>query len=71
MKNSFSQIGAVLRYSLPCDMREAKSLSEFKRLANLNFCILGIYRIDEKQVLVRLVDLVSFCILFRVVRDYL
>ena len=28
---------AVLWNSLPCDMREAKSLSQFKRLANLNF----------------------------------
>ena len=37
MKNSFSYSGAVLWNSLPCDMREAKSLSQFKRLAHLNF----------------------------------
>ena len=30
MKNSFSYSGAVLWNSLPCDMREAKSLSQFK-----------------------------------------
>ena len=29
MKNSFSYSGAVLWNSLPCDMREAKSLSQF------------------------------------------
>ena len=37
MKNSFSYSGAVLWNSLPCDMREAKSLSQFKRSAHLNF----------------------------------
>ena len=37
MKNSFSYSGAVLWNSLPRDMREAKSLSQFKRLAYLNF----------------------------------
>ena len=37
MKNSFSYSGAVLWNSLPCDMREAKSLSQFKRLGHLNF----------------------------------
>ena len=37
MKNSFSYSGAVLWNSFPCDMREAKSLSHFKRLAHLNF----------------------------------
>ena len=37
MKNSFSYREAVLWNSLPCDMREAKSLSQFKRLAHLNF----------------------------------
>ena len=57
MKNSFSYSGAVLWKSLPCDMREANSLSQFKRLAHLNFwflnyCVLGIHK---KQVLVRLV----------------
>ena len=36
MENSFSYSGAVLWNSLPCDMREAKSLSQFKRLAYLN-----------------------------------
>ena len=55
-KNSFSYSGVVLCNSLPCDMREAKSLSQFKRLAHLNcwffkYCVQGIY---EKQVLVRL-----------------
>ena len=37
MKNSFSYSGAVLWNSLPCDMREAKSLRQFKHLAHLNF----------------------------------
>jgi len=37
MKNSFSYSGAVLWNTLPCDMREAKSLSQFKQLAHLNF----------------------------------
>ena len=37
MKNSFSYSGAVFWNSLPRDMREAKSLSQFKRLAYLNF----------------------------------
>ena len=37
MKNSFSSSGGVLWNSLPCDMREAKSLSQFQRLAYLNF----------------------------------
>ena len=37
MKNSFSYSGAVLWNCLPCDMREANSLSQFKRLAHLNF----------------------------------
>ena len=37
MKNSFSYSGAALWNSLPCDVREAKSLSQFKRLAHLNF----------------------------------
>ena len=37
MKNSFSYSGAVLWNSLPCDMREGKSYSQFKRLAHLNF----------------------------------
>ena len=36
-KNSFSYSGAVIWNSLPRDMREAKSLSQFKRLAYLNF----------------------------------
>ena len=36
MKNRFSYSGAVLWNSLPRDMREAKSLSQFKRLAHLN-----------------------------------
>ena len=35
-KNSFSHSGAVLWNSLPRDMREAKSLSQFKWLAHLN-----------------------------------
>ena len=37
MNNSFSYSRAVLWNSLPYDMREAKSLSQFKRLAHLNF----------------------------------
>ena len=37
MKNSFSYSGAVLWNSLPCDIRETKSLSQFKRLVYLNF----------------------------------
>ena len=37
MNNSFSYSRAVLWNSLPCDMREAKSLSQFKQLAHLNF----------------------------------
>ena len=37
MKNNFSYSGAVPWNSLPCDIREAKSLSQFKRLAHLNF----------------------------------
>ena len=36
-RNSFSYSGAVLWISLPCDMRETKSLSQFKRLTHLNF----------------------------------
>ena len=39
MNNSFSYSGVVLWNSLPYDMREAKSLSQFKRLAHLNFCL--------------------------------
>ena len=31
MKNSYSYSGAVIWNSLPCDVREAKSLSQFKR----------------------------------------
>ena len=52
-KNSFSYSGAVLWNS----MREAKSLSQFKRLARLNFWFLKycVHGIHEKQVLVRLV----------------
>ena len=37
MKNSFSYSGAVLWNSLPCNVREAKSLSQFKRLVSLYF----------------------------------
>ena len=37
MKNSFTYSGAVLWNSLPCDVREAKSLSQFKRLVNVHF----------------------------------
>ena len=37
MKNNFSYSGAVPWNNLPCDMREAKSLRQFKRLAHLNF----------------------------------
>ena len=37
MKNSFSYSGAVLWNSLPCNVRESKSLSQFKRLVNLHF----------------------------------
>ena len=37
MKISFSYSGAVLWNSLPCCMRETKSLSQFKRLAYVNF----------------------------------
>ena len=36
MKNRFSYSGAILWNSLLCDMREAKSLSQFKGLAHLN-----------------------------------
>ena len=36
-RNSFRYSGAVLWISLPCDMRETKSLSQFKRLTHLNF----------------------------------
>ena len=67
MKNSFSYSGAVLWNCLPCEMREANSLSQFKRLAHLNFwflnyCVLGIH---EKQVLVRLfVDSFGLFIIF-------
>ena len=65
MKNSFSYSGVVLWNSLPCDMREAKSLSQFNRLAYLNFwffkyCVHGIH---EKQLLVRLVvDSLAYCL---------
>ena len=65
MKNSFSYSGAVLWNSLPCDMREAKSLSQFKRLAHLNFWFLKYceHGIHEKQVLVRLVvDSFAYCL---------
>ena len=54
MKNSFSYSGAVLWNSLPCDMREAKSLSQFKRLAHLNSWFFK--------------STMYSCILFRVVR---
>ena len=37
IKSSFSYSGVVLWNSLPCDMTEAKSLTQFKRLAHLNF----------------------------------
>ena len=37
MKNSFTYSGAVLWNSLPCHVREAKSLSQFKRLVNVHF----------------------------------
>ena len=37
MKNSFTNGGAVLWNSLPCHVREAKSLSQFKRLVNVHF----------------------------------
>ena len=37
MKNSFTYSGAVLRNGLPCHVREAKSLSQFKRLVNDHF----------------------------------
>ena len=37
VKNSFTYSGAVLWNSLPCDVREAKSLSHFKRLVNVHF----------------------------------
>ena len=37
MKNSFSYSGAVLWNSLPCDVREAKSLSQLNRLVNVHF----------------------------------
>ena len=44
VKNSLSSSGAVLWNSLPCDVREpAKSLSQFKRLAHLNFWFLSIH----------------------------
>ena len=52
-KNSFSYSGAVPWKSLPCDMREAKSLRQFKRLAHLNFWLLKycVHGIHEKQVI--------------------
>ena len=70
MKNSFSYSGAVLWNSLPCDMREAKSSSQLKRLAHLNFCFLlflffkySVHGIHEKQVLVRLVvESFAYCL---------
>ena len=70
MKNSFSYRGAVLWNSLPCDMREAKSSSQLKRLAHLNFCFLlflffkyCVHGIHEKQVLVRLVvESFAYCL---------
>ena len=37
LKNSFSYSGAALWNSLPCNLRETKSLIQFKRLLNLNF----------------------------------
>ena len=37
MKKSFSYNGAVLWNSLPCNVREAKSLTQFKRLVSLHF----------------------------------
>ena len=37
MKNSFTYSGAVLWNSLPCHVREAESLSQFKRLVNVHF----------------------------------
>ena len=37
MKNSFSYSGADFWNSLPCNVRETKSLSQFKRLVNLHF----------------------------------
>ena len=36
-KNSFSYSAAVLWTSLPCNVREAKSLTQFKRLVSLHF----------------------------------
>ena len=50
VKNSFSSSRAVLWNSLPCDMREpAKSLSQFKRLAHLNFWFLSIHGISWRR----------------------
>ena len=37
MKNSFTYSGAVLWNSLPCHVREAESLSQFKRLVDVHF----------------------------------
>lgn len=37
MKNSFSYSGATLWNSLPCNIRESGSLSQFKRLLYHNF----------------------------------
>ena len=37
LKNSFSYSGATLWNSLPCNLRETKSLSQFKPLLNLHF----------------------------------
>ena len=53
MKNNFSYSGAVPWNSLPGDMREAKSLRQFKRLAHLNFCLLKycVHGIHKKQVI--------------------
>ena len=65
IKNSFSYSGAVVWNSLSCDMREAKSLRQFKRLAHLNFWFFkcSVHGIHEKQVLVRLVeDSFAYCL---------
>ena len=60
----FSRSG-ILWNSLPCDMREAKSLSQFKGLPHLNFCFFKycVHGIHDKQVSVRLVvDSFAYCL---------
>ena len=57
-KNSFSYSGAILWNSLPCNLREAESLGQFKRLNDLAiYCSSdpSIYRSSD-QVIYRSID---------------